>query len=136
MIYSLDTNIISYMLNDNDIINDRIGEMMRDGHTLTISPVVDYEIRRGLLAKNYLNKLRKFEQLEQFFNVGEFNLKIWRRAADIYASLSKQGQPLGRSFDGDYFIAAYCIINGYTLITNNKDHFGRIDGLRFENWQE
>ena len=136
MIYVLDTSIISYMLDDNDKINDQIDVLTNKGHTLIIPPVVDYEIRRGLLAKNYLKKLRKLELLEKFVSVGEFELEVWRKSAEIYAVLSKQGKPIGKTFDGDVFIAAYCVINGYTLITNNKQHFERVDGLNFENWQE
>lgn len=134
MIYALDTNIVSYMLQDNEKINKRADWATTNGHALIIPAVVDYEIRRGLLAKNYLKKLKKFEQLQQVIRVGEFDLTVWRKAAEIYAALSKQGKPIGTNYDGDVFIAAYCVINGYTLITNNKDHFARIDGLQFENW--
>ena len=90
MIYTLDTNIMSYMLDDNDKINDKIDLLTSNGHILIISPTVDYEIRRGLLAKNYLKKLRKFEQLQQFISVGAFELEVWRKSAEIYAKLSKQ----------------------------------------------
>ena len=134
MIYALDTNIVSYMLQDNEKINEQVDLVTKNGHALIIPAVVDYEIRRGLLAKNYLKKLSKFEQLQQVIRVGEFDLPVWRKAAEIYAALSKQGKPIGTNFDGDVFIAAYCVINGYTLVTNNKEHFGRIDGLQFENW--
>ena len=134
MICALDSNIVSYMLQDNEEINKQTDSITKNGHALIIPAIVDYEIRRGLLAKNYLKKLRKFEQLEQVIKVGEFDLPVWRKAAEIYAALSRQGKPVGTNFDGDIFIAAYCIINGYTLITCNKDHFTRIDGLQFENW--
>ena len=136
MIYALDTSIISYMLDDNDKINDQIDNLVDNNHTLIIPPTVDFEIRRGLLAKGYLKKLRKFEKFQQFIDVGTFELEVWRKSAEIYATLSKQGKPLGKTFDGDVFIGAYCVINGYTLITNNKKHFERIDGLNFEIWQE
>ena len=134
MIYALDTNIVSYMLQDNEKINKQTDLLTKNGHALIIPAIVDYEIRRGLLAKNYLKKLRKFEQLQQVIRIGEFDLPVWRKAAEIYANLSKQGKSIGTNFDGDVFIAAYCVINGCILITNNKDHFGRIDGLLFENW--
>ena len=135
MIYALDTNIISYMLDDNDKIKNQINSIIANGHTFIIPPTVDYEIRRGLLAKNYLRKLRKFEQLQQFISVGTFDLKIWRKAAEIYATLSKQGKPIGKSFDGDVFTAAYCVSNDYIVITNNKKHFERVDKLNYEIWQ-
>ena len=134
MICALDTNIVSYMLNDNEKIKRQTASIIKNGDVLIIPAVVDYEIRRGLLAKNYLKKLKKFEQLQQEIEIGEFDLSVWRKAAEIYAVLSKQGKPIGTNFDGDIFIAAYCVVNGYTLITNNKDHFGRIDGLQFVNW--
>ena len=136
MIYALDTNIVSYMLQDDEKIIRQASLATKSGHELIIPPTVDYEIRRGLLAKNYLKKLKKFEQLQQTISVGAFDLLVWRKAAQIYASLSKQGKPIGTNFDGDVFIAAYCVINCYTLITNNKDHFKRIDGLQFENWND
>lgn len=28
----------------------------------------------------------------------------------------------------------FCIENGYTLVTNNVDHYQHIPGLLFENW--
>ena len=134
MIYALDTNIVSYMLQDNEKINKQADLLTGSGHALIIPAIVDYEIRRGLLAKNYLKKLRKFEQLQQVVEIGEFDLLVWRKAAEIYATLSKQGKPIGTNFDGDIFIGAYCVTNGYTLITNNKDHLGRIADLQYENW--
>jgi len=134
MIYALDTTIISYMLQDNDKIKKQVDLIIKNGNVLIIPAIVDYEIRRGLLAKNYLKKLRKFELLQQEIEIGGFDLPVWRKAAEIYAALNKQGKPVGTNFDGDVFIAAYCVINDYILITNNKNHFGRIDGLRFENW--
>jgi len=119
MMYALDANIISYMLQGDERINEQADLATKSGHALIIPPIVDYEIRRGLLAKNYLKKLKKFEQLQQTIHVGEFSLSVWRKAAQIYATLSKQGKPIGNKFDGDVFIAAYCIVNDYTLITNS-----------------
>ena len=136
MIYALDTNIVSYMLDNNEKIKNKVNAITANGHALIIPPVVDYEIRRGLLAKNYLKKLKRFEQIQQFIGVGTFDSEIWRKSAEIYATLSKQGKPIGKSFDGDVFVAAYCVVNGYTLITNNKKHFERVKGLDFEIWEE
>ena len=31
-------------------------------------------------------------------------------------------------------IAAFCIVNNCTLVTDNLRHFEGIDGLTFENW--
>jgi len=38
--------------------------------------------------------------------------------------------------DADILIAAFCIVNGYTLVTDNVKHFENIAGLRLMNWAE
>ena len=79
--------------------------------------------------------MKIFEDFYQDIKIGEFKLQVWLKAAQIYAALNKQGKPIGTNFDGDVFIAAYCIINGYTLVTNNKNHFEFIDELEFVKWE-
>ena len=135
-IYALDSNVISEMLKDNEHIINRYEQEIIQGREFIIPPIVFYEIQRGLLAKNMLKRLKNFEEFCKDIEIGEFNVHVWRKSAQIYAELSKQGKPVGAMFDGDVFLAAYCIVNGYTLITRNKDHFERIGGLHFENWNE
>jgi len=36
--------------------------------------------------------------------------------------------------DADIFIAAFCIHNNYTLVTDNTRHFQGIPELRLANW--
>jgi len=135
MIYAFDSNIISGILKrDEAIINKYREEAMRGGDFI-IPPIVFYEVQRGLLAKNLFNRLEKFENFCQNLEIGEFNFEIWQKAAQIHAMLSQQGKPIGGKYDGDVFIAAYCIVNDYTLVTNNTKDFGRIDGLKFVNWK-
>jgi predicted nucleic acid-binding protein len=50
-------------------------------------------------------------------------------------TLSKRGTPIGGRGDGDYLIAAFCIVKDYTLVTGNTRHFERIDGLKYVNWK-
>ena len=56
---------------------------------------------------------------------------VWQKAAQIYASLFQQGRPID---EGDYLIAACCIVNDFTLVTNNVRHFERVEGLKIANW--
>jgi len=48
--------------------------------------------------------------------------------------LEERGLPVGNK-DADIFIAAHCIVNDYTLVTDNTGDFERIDGLKFVNWK-
>jgi predicted nucleic acid-binding protein len=59
----------------------------------------------------------------------------FRLSARLKAELVEKGIPIGNK-DADIFIAAYCIINGYTLVTDNINDFNRIDKLKFINWKK
>jgi tRNA(fMet)-specific endonuclease VapC len=58
-----------------------------------------------------------------------------RAAAEAYgglqAALEAQGKLIGAN---DMLIAAQAISAGLTLVSNNAREFGRVPGLRFENW--
>ena len=54
-------------------------------------------------------------------------------AAKIKADLVEKDTPIGNK-DADIFIAAYCINNDYTLVTDNVSDFQRIDGLKYVNF--
>ena len=133
MTFALDTNIISYMLKrDNNVCEKYLAES-DNGHECIIPPVAYYEIRRGLLAINATAKTREFEILCQEFGVGEMNTSAWDKAAQLYAERRRNGRQIE---DADLFIAAFCIVNGYTLVTHNIRHFDGIDGLTIVDWTE
>ncbi|MCW5210386.1 hypothetical protein VU03_01305, partial [Desulfobulbus sp. N3] len=49
----------------------------------------------------------------------------------LRAELEKKGQPLDLA---DLEIASIAMAGGFTLVTGNTRHFGRIEALRVENW--
>ena len=57
------------------------------------------------------------------------------RAADVYgrlrADLHGTGRPIGPL---DEMIAAHAIALDRTLVTSNRRHFGRVDGLLLDTW--
>jgi len=56
---------------------------------------------------------------------------MWVKAAHIYADLRKMGFTVS---DDDIFIAAFCLLNEYTLVTRNTKDFENITGLQQVNW--
>ena len=67
----------------------------------------------------------------------EMTLEIWEKAVEIYVRLISKGTPIGKDGkESDIFIAAFCIINDYVLVTNNTEHYGRIEELKIVNWNE
>jgi tRNA(fMet)-specific endonuclease VapC len=70
--------------------------------------------------------------------LAEIQVLYWgHRAADRYgtlaADLRRKGLPIGCM---DTKIAAHALAEGLILVTNNTDDFGRVQGLRMENWVE
>ena len=133
MIYALDSNIVSYMLKEDADVIAHYRQAFDGGANFVIPPIVFYEIQRGLLAKNLKKRLSKFSALCQKIGQVDFNSLVWEKAARIYASLSQQGKPID---DADIFIAAFCLVNGYTLVTNNVRHFEHIGELKLMNWKQ
>ncbi len=52
--------------------------------------------------------------------------------AEIRADLTRQGQLIGPN---DLLIAAICRANDVTLVTHNVSEFGRVVGLKIEDWE-
>jgi len=133
MICVIDTNIISYMLNGDVEIRNRYRQESDKGVIFAIPPIVYYEIQQWLLARNLQRKTEMFTILFNELEQTDFDWSIWHKAAEIQANLIKSGKRTG---DADVLIAAYCIVNNYTLVTNNTKDFARIDGLNFINWKD
>ena len=53
------------------------------------------------------------------------------KAAAVYASLRLAGFTVG---DADILIAAFCIVNGCTLVTNNTKDFINIPEVHLADW--
>ena len=129
--YALDSNTISYLIQQNKAIETRLNDTLRQGNTVVIPPTTFYEIRRGFKHKAAPAKEFAFSLICKAYSIGEMNVAAWERAADIYADSRRTGKPLE---DNDILIAAFCIVNGYTLVTHNTRHFEGIDGLSIEDW--
>ncbi len=132
MIYALDTNILSYFLKKDEIIRERVILESSSGNQFVIPVVVYFEIRRWLLEKNALKQLSEFNALCVEVPVIGFGKGVWELAAELYVYTRKVGKP---SEDADLLIAAQCINNNYTLVTNNIRHFEIMPNLNFVNWK-
>ena len=131
MIYALDSNIITYLLKSNTTVYSRLNKAVDEGGRCIIPPIAYYEVKRGLLACNATKKASDFELLCFDFGVGDMNLKTWDESARLYALQREKGRTIE---DADLFIAAFCIANDCTLVTNNTRHFQGINDLKLVNW--
>jgi tRNA(fMet)-specific endonuclease VapC len=96
-----------------------------------ISSITAYELQKGIQSKGpgvWSNDLQAFLDLSL---VVPFGSEAARAAANVTASLKKQGKPSGLA---DELIAGHAISLGMTLVTNNAKHYEGIPGLKIENW--
>ncbi len=134
MIYALDSNIVSYFLKKDSAIRSKILEATERNNGFVMPAIVYFEVKRWLLERGAINKETDFNVLCQSVPIGEFDRRVWNLAASIYVQARRKGKPIDD--DADLLIAAFCIVNGYTLVTNNTRHFENIDGLDLVNWKE
>ena len=107
----------------------KIESVLDKGDKIILSPVTMYEILRGLYAVKANHRLNLFTALCQNFEEKDIIKSDWIEAAKLYAE--NLNHPMSES---DLLQAAFCIRNGYTLITHNVKHFEHLQKLLYEDW--
>ncbi len=118
---------------DSDILIDFLrgrGEGARrvaielETRSFATTAVTAFEIRSGARTPR---QRKAVDILLEAMTVLPFGPEEARLAADIRQQVESKGQPIGMA---DYMIAATCIAADGTLLTRNRKHFDRIEGLR------
>ena len=131
MTYALDTNTIIHLLKHTPSVLARRDSALANGAQLIIPPYVNYELRRGFRYVKATAKERSYQNLCARYPIGEMRAEVWDLAATIYADLRLASYTVG---DADILIAAFCIVDGYTLVTNNTRDFQNISNLQMVDW--
>jgi len=127
----LDTDILSEFLRGNDKVVSNVDEHLKEFGLINLSIITYYEILNGLLYKDARKQLAKFEEFISLNKVIPLTLKMAETAAIIYADLRKKGNEIGHT---DTLIAGIALVSELQLITNNTNHFKRINDLNIANW--
>ena len=132
MLYTLDTNAVSQLLNGNRNVLGHLQNALADGDEVVLNAICYYEIRRGLVLPRFQKKLAAFDRFIDAYGVLSLDELALDEAVTIYQDLRSKGTLIE---DADLLIGAIAIANGATLITNNTKHFQRIQGILLEDWQ-
>ena len=128
--YLLDTNLCIRVLRDRpDAVRERFNQA---ADSLCISTIVLMELLHGA-AKSALPDHNRTE-VERFagrLEVLPFDAVAADHAADIRAALERLGQVIGGY---DLLIAGHARSRGLIVVTGNLGEFGRVEGLRCEDW--
>ena len=127
--YLLDTNIAIYYMKGKFNLDKKLDEISIDNCYIS-------EITLGELKFGVENSQKRQENQEALNNLltGLKVLPIFP-SLDLYAKekarLRKAGTPVD---DFDLLIGVTSVTHGLTMVTNNTDHFKRIDGVDLEDW--
>ena len=128
--YMLDTDLCIRVLRDRTPeLNERFSS---HGDALCISTVALMELLVG--AAKSMRPDRQRQKVDRFtarVKVLPFDALAAEHAADIRADLERRGQMIGNY---DVLIAGHARSRGLIVVTGNVREYGRVDGLRCENW--
>ncbi len=127
--YMLDTDTVSFALRGEGRVAARL--LGHRPSQVCISSITLAELRFGAEVR----RSRKLHALIRTFVEAVAVVSFDERAADrfgsVAVSLARRGEPIGTF---DTLMAAHALSLGLTFVTNNAKHFGRVTGLKTENW--
>ncbi len=133
MSYLLDSNIVTYILKRNAIVDKKFREVRRLKQDVFISCITYYEVKRELLAINATRQLTEFNQFCRIYKILLIDdLEIIERACEIHLDLQRRGFTIQEQ---DILIAATAIARGLILVSNDYDLL-RVQGINLENWSQ
>ncbi len=131
MTFILDTDTTIYWLKGDESIERKISKIGLPNVGITV--LTCCELYSGAYnSKKIKENLRTIEKLKQKIKVIHTSNEVDRNFGRIKATLESCGTPLD---DSDMLIASIVISNDAILVTNNINHFKRIEGLIVENWK-
>jgi tRNA(fMet)-specific endonuclease VapC len=130
MRYLLDTNVVIGLLND---ATSKLAQRARRERPadVTISAVVAHELFYGAFkSRRAAQNVALVDALQ--FAVIEFDKEDARQAGEVRALLASAGTPIDPY---NVLIAGQARARNLILVTHNTEEFGRVPGLRFDDWQ-
>lgn len=130
MTYLLDANAVIALLNDTKSLTARRARRHKP-QDVGISAIVAHELYYGAFkSQRAARNLALVDALQ--FEVVEFDHEDARQSGEVRALLAARGTPIGPY---DVLIAGQARARALTLVTHNTTEFGRVPGLRIEDWE-
>jgi tRNA(fMet)-specific endonuclease VapC len=127
--FMLDTDTVSFALRGQGRVADRVLE--HKPSDLCVSTITLAELRYGADTKRSKKLQRLIDTLNESIAAVPFDAAAAMRFGAIASVLRRAGSPIGSL---DTLIAAHALALGLVLVSNNTRHFGRVSGLKLENW--
>ena len=134
MTYLLDTNACIALIDGAPKeVRRRFERALKKDATMLVSSVVAFELWYGVAKsqRKEANTQRLGAFLSGPLEWTRFDEDDAREAGRVRAELEIAGKPIGAY---DVLIASQARRRGATLVTSNVAEFGRVSGLKWENW--
>ena len=126
----LDTNTLIYFFKGQGNVSDAL--LRHAPRDLGIPAIVLYELQVGIAKSTSPKKRRdQLNAMAQASQVLPFGPAEAEAAAQIRVNQERLGRPIGPY---DLLIAGTAVSQNGILVTRNVREFGRIEGLRVEDW--
>jgi len=129
----IDTDILSYFLNGDDKVSEKVQDYLIDYDKLIFSQITYFEILAGLEYKQADKQIEKFIIFASKCIILKLTDGSIKRSAKAYGELKRKGIQIGTP---DLLIAGIAKENNLVLVTNNDKHYRTIDRLTISNWKE
>ena len=131
MQYILDANAIIALLKDKSSKPAQRVRLQQPGD-IGVSSIVAFDLFSGAFKSVRVQQnLALIDDL--YFEIINFDKEDARQAGEVRALLAEQGTPIGPY---DVLLAGQAIARDLTLVTHNTREFGRVHGLRIEDWED
>lgn len=132
MKYLLDTNTcIRYINGTSQPVFERLNA--QDEGDVVVCSVVKAELFYGAMhSQNLTKNLANQKKFLSLFASLPFDDSAAEHYGRIRSELAKVGTPIGGN---DLMIAAIALANNLILVTHNLKEFGRVKGLKVEDWE-
>lgn len=111
----------------NTDISAWVDEVLEAGITVYIPEIIDYEVRRGLLAAGMTRSVRRLDEFKQVLEYLPLATPVMLEAATLWAQARQRGQSVAdpKELDGDVILAAQARQVGAVVITENIGHLAQ-----------
>ena len=127
----LDTNICRFIIrNKPKSVKEKLEEVEK-ANRVVLSTIVVSELLYGAYKKGNKKLINAVQKFIECFEIIPYDYEASKAYGKLRAELEKQGISIGAY---DLQIAAHALSIDAILVTNNLREFGKIKGLKVEDW--
>ena len=124
-----DTDMTSLLVRKNPSVIKNL--IKHEDDEICISVIIYAELCFGLQKKGSEKLYTEVSAILEKLSIIDFDSSQSELYGKIRLKLEKSGTPIG---DMDMLIAAAALSAGAILVSHNRKHFSKIDGLKVEDW--